>query len=604
MSEPTPTPETPASLPEAAAPTPDAAAKAKAVQRKCNWHRVRVYSLGILIVLAMWFTGVFMEIRLQPLKMVNRMLAQLPYPGSAGAAQWVNRRTLKVEYVKIGDFFYANSIVVTASPFRLMRHHLAKVEVSGAQLYMRELTAVLERKAPVQAEQHNLASWLFDKTVSIITGYTNGGLDWIIGRLEINRATILLNNVIEDVSIPIGLGVRHPVVLTGLRLGKPDSSPEMSQPHTVEISSVNITSPFDPLSTVFGFPLTQVTFTYTEIWHHHIRRIDMIHPIMFLGQDLFWLTDQLKSTKPKPSEGVEAPWYVGEFKVDYGRLAVNVFGEPVVHFPFFINTKVDDIRLDQLDKMSVKSSVNIANLTQDYPEYKIRINNLRGKLLFNWPPTNTQANNVNTTLQIDSISWNNIAATNVSPSITFDPNGIYGRLTGGCEGGQLAGNFEFYYTKGFTWNADFFAQNVNCQPIAQKLAGQYCDLTGELDGNIAVQGKATEILDCHGLMQLPNPGVLKIKSMEELLDHLPPSMIGFERQAIKLAIDSFDTYPYDAGKLTLHYSPQGGASELWLNGPRGSRKFEVVLHPFTLSANTPADVTSPSASGANAPNGG
>jgi hypothetical protein len=28
---------------------------------------------------------------------------------------------------------------------------------------------------------------------------------------------------------------------------------------------------------------------------------------------------------------------------------------------------------------------------------------------------------------------------------------------------------------------------------------------------------------------------------------------------------------------------------LWLNGPRGSRKFEVVLHPFTLSANTPAD---------------
>jgi hypothetical protein len=590
MSEPTPPPETPApEIVPASATTPDFAAKAKTARRKCNWHRVRVYSLGILIVLAMWFNGVFMEIRLEPLKMVNRMLAQLPYPGSAGAAHWINRRTLKIEYVKIGDFFYADAIVVTASPFRLTRHHLSQVQLYGAQLYTKQLAAVLEHKAPLQAEKRNWFSYIFDQTLSLITGYSDNGLDWIIGRLEINRATIFLNNVIEDVQIPIGLGVRHPVILTGLHLGKPDSSPEMSQPHTVEISSVNITSPFDPLSTVFGFPLTQMTFTYTEIWHHHIRRIDMIHPIMFLGQDLFWLTDQLKSTKPKPSEGVEAPWYVGEFKVDYGRLAVNVFGEPVVHFPFFINTKVDDIRLDQLDKMSVKSSVNIANLTQDYPEYKIRINNLRGKLLFNWPPTNAQANNVNTTLQIDSISWNNIAATNVSPTITFDPNGIYGRLTGGCEGGQLAGNFEFYYTKGFTWNADFFAQKVNCQPIAQKLAGRYCDLTGELDGNIAVQGRATEILDCHGLMQLPNPGVLKIKSMEDLLDRLPPSMIGFERQTIKLAIDSFDTYPYDAGKLTLHYSPQGGASELWLNGPRGSRKFEVVLHPFTLSANTPAD---------------
>jgi hypothetical protein len=588
MSEPTPPPETP--VPEIApAPAPETSAKAKTVRRKCNWHRVRVYSISILIVLAMWFTGVFTEIRLEPLKMINRMLAQLPYPGSAGAAQWVNRRTLKVQYVKIGDFFYADTIIVTASPFRLARHHLAQVQLYGAQLYTKQLAAVLENKAPVKTVQHNWLSKIFDETVSLITGYGNNGLDWIIGRLEINRATIFLNNVIEDVQIPIGLGVRHPVVLTGLHLGKPDSSPEMSQPRTVEISSVNITSPFDPLSPVFTFPLTKLTFSYTEIWHHHIRRIDLIHPTMFLGQDLFWLTDQLKSSKPKPKEGAEAPWYVGEFKVDYGRLAVNVFGEPVVRFPFFIKTKVDDIRLDQLDKVSVKSTVNIVNLTEDYPEYKVRINNLSGKLYFNWPPTNAKATNVYNDINIDKISWNNIPADKVNARITFDPEGIYGRLTAGCEGGQLAGNFEFYYSKGFTWNADFFAEKVNCEPIAQKLVGHYCDLTGELDGDIGVQGRATEILDCHGLLQLRNPGVLKIKSMEELLNRLPPSMLGMERQAIKLAIDSFDTYPYDAGKLTLHYSPQGGASELWLNGPLGSRKFQVVLHPYALSANTPTD---------------
>jgi len=588
MSEPTPPPETPASAPQAA-PEPAAAERAKTERRGCNWHRVRVYSLAILIILAMWFTGVFMELRLEPLQAVNRILAQLPYPSSAGGARWVNRRTLKVEYVRIGDFFYANSIIITASPFRLMRHHLAQVQLNGAQLYTEQLTKVLERKAPVQAEKRNWFAKVFDSTLSFITGYSNDGLDWVIGRLEINRATIFLNNVIDDVSIPIGLGVRHPVVLTGLHLGKPDSSPEMTEPHTVEINSVNITSPFDPLSPVFGFPMTHVTFTYTEIWHHHIRRIDMIHPIMFLGQDLFWLTDQLKSTKPKPKEGVEAPWYVGELKVDYGRLAVNVFGEPVVRFPFFIQTKVDDIRLDQLDKISVKSSVNIVNLTQDYPEYKVGIKNLSGKIYFSWPPTNAHANNVVNQLHVDQVSWNDIPATDVWTTVTFDPQGIYGRLTGACENGQLAGNFEFYYTKGFVWNADFFAQKVNCQPIAQKLAGHYCDLTGELDGDIAVQGKATEILDCHGLLQLPNPGTLKIKSMEDLLDRLPPNMIGLERQAIKLAIDSFDTYPYDSGKLTLHYSPKGGASELHLDGPRGSRSFQVVLHPFTLSDSAPAD---------------
>ena len=39
-------------------------------------------------------------------------------------------------------------------------------------------------------------------------------------------------------------------------------------------------------------------------------------------------------------------------------------------------------RLDQLDEASIKSSVNIVNLTQDYPEYKVNINNLSGKLYY------------------------------------------------------------------------------------------------------------------------------------------------------------------------------------------------------------------------------
>jgi hypothetical protein len=89
-----------------------------------------------------------------------------------------------------------------------------------------------------------------------------------------------------------------------------------------------------------------------------------------------------------------------------------------------------------------------------------------------------------------------------------------------------------------------------------------------------------------------------------------------KRQALKLVIDSFDTYPYDYGKLTLQYTPAGGTSELRLDGPRGSRDFSVVLHPFNLAAAaeavglkpapTPANdqTTSSSAGGAAGPSGG
>jgi hypothetical protein len=116
---------------------------------------------------------------------------------------------------------------------------------------------------------------------------------------------------------------------------------------------------------------------------------------MFLGEDLFWLTHQFKSeNQPRATQGPSAPWEVGMFEVQFGQLAVNAFGQPVVHFPFFFGTKVNDIRLDQLDQISAKATIPIQNLTQDYPDYKVRIVNLWGNLYFNWPPSDTNANNV------------------------------------------------------------------------------------------------------------------------------------------------------------------------------------------------------------------
>jgi hypothetical protein len=388
----------------------------------------------------------------------------------------------------------------------------------------------------------------------------------------------------------VRLGVRHPIILRGLRLGKPDSSPEMDEERTVEIVNINIVSPFDPTAPVFALPLTQVRFTYKEFWHHRIREIDLVHPTLFLGEDLFWLTKELKAEHASTAaQGPSAPWQVSHFKIEFGRLAVNAFGQPVVHFPFFFGTKVDDVRLDQLDQISAKSVIAIQRLDQDYPDYKVRISNLRGRLYFSWPPSDANANNVVNTIQIDELSWNDIPVKQVSTSVTFDPNGVYGKMNGTCEQGLLNGNFEFYYTKGFTWNVNLFAQKVNCQPIAEKLAGKYVNLTGEIDGKIAVQGKATEILNCNGSLALPNPGQLQIKSMDALLDRIPADMIQLKRDALRILISSFQTYPYDSGLLTINYKPTGGLSTLRLDGPRGLRQFEVYLHPWSLTDSTKSE---------------
>ncbi|MCE0483302.1 MAG: hypothetical protein LV479_03580 [Methylacidiphilales bacterium] len=530
-------------------------------QRGVNWFRASVYLAAIVIVLVIGFFGAVVMFRTEPQRIVNQLLAQLPFSSSTGQVNWMNSRMLKIENVKLGDFFYADSIVISANLSDLMRSRITSLEINGGQVYTKQLYAAM------------------DKYGSETTG---GGLNWTIGRLQIKRGTILLDSPAADISIPIRLGVRQPVILHNIRLNKAYSSPDMSVEQTIEIQNVNIVSPFDPLAPVLAFPLTRVRFTYDEFWHHKIRGIELVHPTMFLGQDLFWFVDQFKKERQSlPQTGVTAPWYVDHFSVRYGQLAVNAFGQPVVHFPFFFETQVDNIRLDQLDRISAKSVIAIRRLNQDYPDYKIRIVGLEGRLYFSLPLGDPHANNVVNTIKVDEVSWNEIPLTNVSSSVTFDPNGVYGKLNGTCEGGQLTGTFEFYYTKGFTWNTDFFADKVNCQPIAEKLGGRYIDLTGTLNGKIAVQGKATEILKCQGLLAMAHPGILVIKSMKDLLDKLPPDTSVMKREALKIAIKPFQTYPYTSGQFKVDYKPDSGTATLKLESPEnGQRQFDIYWHPY------------------------
>ena len=430
---------------------------------RINWHRVRVYLLSILLMVSMWVCASLLTIQFHPKRVIDGRLAQLPFPSSTGKVFWMNRRTLKIEDVKFGGFFYADSIIFTASPWGLMRHHIAKVEIRGGQLFTKPFYAALDQ----------------------FHGRSNS-LDWTIGRFEITRGTLMLDNLVADTAIPVRLGVRHPIVLRGIHLGQPDSSSRNDE----GTNRRDRQREYRLASSIrwcrsFSFPLTRVRFTYTELWHHRIREIDLVKPTMFLGEDLFWLSHQFKTAHSAAlAHGPTAPWEFDHFEVQYGQLAVNAFGQPVVRFPFFFQTKVDNIRLDQLDQISAKSVIGINRLDQDYPDYKIRIVDLEGQLYFSLPPTDATANNVVNTITIGEVSWNNIPMKGINTTVTFDPNGVYGKATGTCEGGQVAGNFEFYYTKGFTWNANLFANKINCQPIAQKMIGKYVDLTGELNGQI------------------------------------------------------------------------------------------------------------------------
>ena len=548
--------------------------------RKICWGRVRLYFWATLLVLAIYFYGAVSLIREQPLRATQMVLGRLPFTSNVGSAQWLNANTLEFRYVQIGGFFYADSIVVRADVYQLLRHHISEVDITGPQLFTGPLNDALTKNSGKGEAK---------------------GLDWTITKLVLRRGTLMLDHLAPDMpSIPIRLGVTQPIVLNYIKFNKPDDSPSMTEPRLIEIENVNIVSPFDPLAPVLSLPLIRLRFTYTELWHHHIRDVEMVRPVLHLGQDLFWFSDEFKkerTTAPPAATGVESPWKLGHLQVRYGQLAINVFGHPTSSLPFFFETDVNDIRLDQLDKISAKSVVAIKRLDQDYPDYKIRIENLSGRLDFSIPPTDSKANNVVPTVHVDELSWNGIAATDVWSSVTFDPSGIYGKLGGACEKGYLKGNFEVYYTKGFLWNADLFADKIDSQPVAQKLAGKYFSLTGSLDGQIAVQGCAIDILSCKGKLNLAHPGLLEINSVDDLMKRLPGSATALQTQAMKIALEAFRSYPYQTGGLDLNYTPDGGVARLTLDGPRGKREFSAYLHPYPANAKADLGQNSPAHSG-------
>jgi hypothetical protein len=546
------------SEPEAETPAPAAPVN----RRRCNWQRVRHYGWATLLALSFWLFGAAFALRHQPKRVVENALALFPFPASVGDVRWTDAHTLHIHDVKLGDFFYAYSIVVSASYRDLFRHHLASVTVNGPELFMSKL----------------------DKALATGARSSGAGVDWTINKLIINRGTVMIDAGPGLSSIPVRIGAVRPVIINYLKLQKPDDSKSMTEERVMELENIHFASPFDPLAPVLSLPLVRLRFTYTEIWHHQIREIDLVRPNLFLGQDLFWFTDEFKKQRSTVTKtGPTAPWQVGHFAVEYGQLTINVFGQPRLYFPFFFDTQVDNIRLDQLDKITAKNAIVIRNFSKYYPDYKIRVVNLTGRLEFSVPPTSATADNVVPTVHIAELSWNNIAVTDAWASATFDPTGIYVKINGHSEKGLMEGNMEVSYTNGFNWNADFFAHHLDCEPVAEKLAGKYGSLTGQLDGKIAVEGHATNIVKCAGTLSLDRPGLLKITSVDDLVKRIPADMTTLKKDSLKIALQAFALYPYTSGQLQVNYTPGDGVATLKLDGGYGKRDFEVYWHPFGTS---------------------
>ncbi len=120
------------SMPEPIPPAEPPASPPGPVPRRVSWRRVRVYLWRTLLVLAIYFYGAARLIREQPRAADPACPGPAPlFPRASAAPGGSTGAPLRFHDVKIGDFFYADSVTVIADPYQLMRHHITELDVRG-----------------------------------------------------------------------------------------------------------------------------------------------------------------------------------------------------------------------------------------------------------------------------------------------------------------------------------------------------------------------------------------------------------------------------------------------------------------------------------------
>lgn len=544
------------------------------------YHKKRTYA-ALMIASSLVAVLAFVAlIRFRPTEVVQKALDITRAPVTIRKVEWVEG-TLTLRGVRMGKgardessenvYFSAARIVVRWQWMELLlAGRIASVELRKPQIWVARLNKALGTNGG--------------------NGNASSG-NWSITSLKIDTGTLMLDNLGADIpAVPITVGRDKPIEFHDVRISGKGAGMDREQIATVE--KLTITSPYDPMSPVLFFQAINISFTWQELRRNEIRGIELIGPVIYLGPDLFWFTDRFSKQRSDPSaaksngngNGAPTPWRIHDFQVRAGKLAVNAFGQPGVTLPFTFVSSAKDIRLDQLDKISINNKVIIPSQDRYYPEYKIRWQEMRGEIAFSLPLGDKNADNVVNTIHIKSLSWNDLEVTDAWSSVTFDRNGIYGRMEGHCYKGLLSADFAVLFQNGYPWEGHFFVSKVDSAPMVTKLAPSYLSLTGILNGKLAVKGKATEIVQTTGDLGLQPPGVLQIKSIDELVRKMPEDWNFIKRDLATIVLESFRTYNYTKGELTLDYQNPTAVGALKLSGLQGTRNFTVNWHQVPPSS--------------------
>ena len=395
------------------------------------------------------------------------------------------------------------------------------------------------------------------------------------------RATINIDRLAPHLPpIPLALGFHdHPIEIHDIPvagLSRDDRLVSFAAAHDVMIYS-----PYDPLSKILAIGALRVKFSWRGLSEHRIDQLAIFNPVLYLGPDLFWYVEQFRKEEAirqkRGRERTLEQWNADKVLVRGGQFVISAFGAPGIVLPFIFGLTSENVPLNDWTRASLKNEIEIMPGRIDYPSYHVALEVRRGRLSFNLPLSERQANNLVHTIFFDSVSWRGITATDDWLDVTFNSGGIFGHFGGKLYGGYGQGGFSVLFQKEFPWDGWLHVNGVSVAPIARQLASDRfaLSLTGRADGRLHLAARGTSLQSAMGFLTLDGPGTLEMRDIDSFIQRLPADWNPTKRQLMEILAQSLRSYAYSVGFLSLSYAVPESRLRLELRGPAGKRNFTI-----------------------------
>lgn len=348
---------------------------------------------------------------------------------------------------------------------------------------------------------------------------------------------------------------------------------------TIEVNHIEILSPFDPLAKVLTLRTLRLDFTLAGLIRRELEQVTAIGPSIFVGPDLFWYMDEAqKQTDPNPSGSTAQPgWKVDRFVLQEGKLVLGSGGRASLGLPLSFHTTIDNVSLDDLTSLRGEGVLEVPAQEYVFDAYELEFVTKGGELRFSYPPEKN-VNNLVGTLKIDSIRWRQFRATEGWVSVTFDRSGINGQAGAEAYSGYLSGGASFFFQPESPWIAWGSGKQVNLKSLTDILAPGNFSMTGQADFKLQVDARRTLIQRVKGSLAASSSGKLVIGKLNDLLERIPTDWPEIKSDSMEIALRTLRDFRYDSCTADLWLVDSQGKLALDLNGPEGSRKFNVFLH--------------------------